>query len=231
MKTDITFPDPTYGGKQVTDLNDPYVSDTQWPGHQTSRSWKASQRAQPRSKTGVWIWFLVHPRYRTQPSAGRLIQPSNWAYFQLWNKKQYVRKCKYSDVYCRRQIGCEYIYLDRDEQQRFSSASHEYLIEQTQYQGSETTDEPINDALFKTWVQKLYIKFYSARKIFIMVHNFARDSRGQFGLGPTYFAQQQIPQSITMVTMAIPWVCYQIISMLYPKTRLSYSTRVSSQKD
>jgi hypothetical protein len=37
------------------------------------------------------------------------------------------------------QVWCDYIYLDTDERRRFAQVSHEYLIEQVQYQAADTS--------------------------------------------------------------------------------------------
>ena len=37
-------------------------------------------------------------------------------------------------------LWCDYIYLDTDERRRFAQVSHEYLIEQLQYQSSTASD-------------------------------------------------------------------------------------------
>lgn len=41
-------------------------------------------------------------------------------------------------------LWCDYIYLDTDERRRFAQASHEYLIEQIQYTGAESSESQSN---------------------------------------------------------------------------------------
>jgi len=48
-------------------------------------------------------------------------------------------KCLWGAAVGTRKVVCDYIYLDTDERRRFAQVSHEYLIEQVQVQGADTS--------------------------------------------------------------------------------------------
>lgn len=85
----------------------------------------------------------------------------------------------------------DFIYLDRDEQQRFSSSSHEYLIEQTQYQGDTITEGPINEVDNNNLVLANYIlNFLQPIKYLLWCIVSPGTAGNNSGLGPTYFTSQ-----------------------------------------
>lgn len=195
------FSDPTYGGKPiVTDLNDPYVSDTMTRsfGNQPLFVKGLTTSTTQIKKKLVYefdFWFTRDIGHSLPLDA--LYNHQIELIFNYETKNNMLGNENIEMSIADAKLMGEYIYLDRDEQQRFSSASHEYLIEQTQYQGSETTDEPINDALFKTLVQKNYtLNFIQPVKYLLWCITSPGTAGENSGLGPTYFTSQTTNSTI-----------------------------------
>ncbi len=84
----------------------------------------------------------------------------------------------------------DYIFIDGEEKRRFAQNTHEYLIEQVQYQGSEYTSNDSSSSYLLN--QKTYDKITFSHPVKYLIWGIANpgNAGSNKGQGPTYFASQ-----------------------------------------
>ena len=97
------------------------------------------------------------------------------------------------------EVWCDYIYLDTDERRRFAQVSHEYLIEQIQYQSNTSSasmelkfNHPVKELI---WFDIIPYSYFSSCKLVLNGHDrFAEQSSEYFQLKQVYDYHTTIPQ-------------------------------------
>lgn len=83
----------------------------------------------------------------------------------------------------------DYIFVDGEEKRRFAQSTHEYLIEQTQYQGSESTSST-NASTYLLNQKNYNLTFLHPVKFLIWGITNPGSENNNKGQGPTYFVSQ-----------------------------------------
>ena len=86
----------------------------------------------------------------------------------------------------------DYIFIDGEEKRRFAQSTHEYLIEQVQYQGSEFTSNDIASSSPSYLLNEESYKLTFSQPVKYLIWGIANpgNAGSNKGQGPTYFASQ-----------------------------------------